>query len=99
MINSFQSVISPYFENVYSQSWWSNQKLYSRIPEIYSKIVSNYTENTIALSNIFNDITFSNVNLFKNAVNEAKGHSKHLAEIGKRNIRVCEEIGKDNRGV
>jgi flagellar biosynthesis/type III secretory pathway protein FliH len=97
-INSFQSVFSPYFENVHNQLW-NNQDFYRRIPEIYSKIISNYTENTIALSRVINDIAFSNVNLFKNAVNEAKEHSKHLAEIGKRNVRVYEGIGKDNRDV
>jgi dGTP triphosphohydrolase len=96
VINSFQSVFSPYFENIHNQLW-NNQDFYRRIPEIYSKMVSNYTENTIAFSRVINDIAFSNVNLFRNAVNEAKGHSKHLAEIGKRNVSIYEQIKKDNK--
>jgi len=94
-INSFQSVFAPYFENVHDQIW-NNLEFFRRIPEIYSRLISSYTENVIAFSRIFNDIAFSNIGFFKNAVNEAKEQSKHLADIGKRNARIYEGIGKDN---
>ena len=40
------------------------------------------------MSRIFNDMAFSNVEVFKNVVDNTKKQSKHLAEIGKRNVSV-----------
>ncbi len=62
---------------------------------MYSKIVSNYVEYTIAMSRIFNDMAFTNIELFKNVVDNAKKQSKHLAEIGKRNVSAYEKIERD----
>jgi hypothetical protein len=95
-INSLQSIFAPYIEKVNNQSQ-NNQDYFSKkLPEIYSKIASNYAENTIAVSRMFNDLVFANVESFKNIANTAKEHSKHLSEIGKRNARVCEGIHQDN---
>ena len=66
------------------------------MPEIYSKLVNNCAENTIAMSRIFNDMAFSNVEVFKNVVDNTKKQSKHLAEIGKRNVSVYARIERDN---
>jgi hypothetical protein len=41
---------------------------------------------------MFNDLAFANVDSFKNLANTTKEHFKQLAEIGKRNARVCEGI-------
>jgi len=69
-LNSFQSVFMPYFENVHNQLW-NNQEFFRIIPEMYSRMVSNYTETVIAFSKMWNDIAFSNVGFFKNAINKA----------------------------
>ena len=66
------------------------------MPEIYSKIVNNYVENAIAMSRIFNDMAFSNIELFKNVIDNTKKQSKHLAEIGKRNISAYERIERES---
>ena len=66
------------------------------MPEIYSKLVNNYAENTIAMSRIFNDMAFSNIELYKNVVNNTKKQSKNLAEIGKRNVSAYERIERDS---
>ena len=94
-IDSFQSISTPYIQNVNNQLL-NNQDYYRRMPEIYSKLVNNYAENTIAMSRIFNDMAFSNIELFKNVVDNTKKQSKHLAEIGKRNVSVYERIERDN---
>ena len=83
-INSFQSIFIPYFENIYNQFLY-NQEFSRRIPEMYSRIATNYAENTIAFSRIFNDALISNIDYFRNAVNKAKEQSKYLIEIGKSN--------------
>ncbi len=69
-INSFQSIFIPYFENVQNQLW-SNQHVFRSIQEMYSTLVSNYTENVLAFSKMWNDIAFSNEGLFKSATNKA----------------------------
>ena len=94
-IDSFQSISTPYLYNVNNQ-FLNNQDYFRRIPEIYSQLVNNYAENTIAMSRIFNDMAFSNVELFKNVVDNTKKQSKHLAEIGKRTVSAYERIERDN---
>jgi len=94
-IDSFQSVSTPYIQNVNNQLL-NNQDYYRRMPEMYSKLVNNYAENTIAMSRIFNDMAFSNIELFKNVVDNTKKQSKHLAEIGKRNVSAYERIERDS---
>jgi len=64
--------------------------------EIYSQIVNNYVENAIAMSRIFNDMAFSNIELFKNVIDNTKKQSKHLAEIGKRNITAYERVERES---
>lgn len=95
-IDSFQSIYTPYLQNINNQLWKS-QDYFRRMPEMYSKLVNNYAENTIAINRIFNDMAFLNLDLFKNMVNNTKKQSKHLTEIGKRNVSVYEQIEKDNK--
>jgi hypothetical protein len=94
-IDSFQSVFTPYIQNVNNQLL-NNQDYYRRMPEMYSKLVNNYAENTIAMSRIFNDMAFSNIEVFKHLVDNTKKQSKYLAEIGKRNVATYETIERDN---
>jgi hypothetical protein len=94
-IDSFQSVSTPYIQNVNNQLL-NSQDYFRRIPEMYSKLVNNYAENTVAMSRIFNDMAFSNIELFKHIVDNTNKQSKHLAEIGKRNVSAYERIERDN---
>ena len=84
VFNSFRPVYTPFFENLHNQSW-NIQEFFRIIPEMYSRMISIYTENLIAFGRILNDITFSNIGYYRSAVNDIKEHSKHLAEIGKTN--------------
>ena len=69
VINSFQSVFMPYLGNVQKQ-FWNNQDFFKSLPEMYSRLVSNYVESAIAFSKMWNDIAFSNAGLFRNASNK-----------------------------
>ena len=53
-----------YFQNFQNQLW-NNQKFFKSFPEMYSRLVGNYTESAITFSKMWNDIAFSNVSLFK----------------------------------
>ena len=94
-IDSFQSISTPYIKEVNNQLL-NNQGYYRRMPEMYSKLVNNCAENTIAMSRIYNDMAFSNIEIFKHVVDNAKKQSKYLAEIGKRNVSSFESIERDN---
>ncbi len=94
-LNSFQSVFAPYFENT-DKITRNNQDYSRRIPETYTKIASNYVESMSAANNIFNNIASANVNLFKNWINNFKDNTKHLTEMGKRNMKAYEGISQDN---
>jgi ribosomal protein L20 len=91
-LNSFQSIFTPYIENMNNNVWNNQDYIGKKLPEMYSKVVSNYAENTMAANRMFNDLAFANVDSFKNLANTTKEHFKQLAEIGKRNARVCEGI-------
>jgi hypothetical protein len=67
VINSFQSVFMPYLENIQRQ-FWNNQDFFRSIPEMYSRLISNYTENTIAFGKMWNDIAFANAGPFRNVI-------------------------------
>jgi hypothetical protein len=95
-IDSFQSIVTPYIENVNNQLW-NNQDIFRRIPEIYSKMANNYAENSVALSRLINNIAFSNVDIVKSVINNTKEQSKQFAEIGKRNARIYESVERDSR--
>ncbi|HKO65451.1 MAG TPA: hypothetical protein VJU13_09635 [Candidatus Nitrosocosmicus sp.] len=94
-IDSFQSISTQYMYDVHSQ-FLNSQDYFRSIPEMYSKLVSNYAENTIAMSRIFNDMAFSNIDVFKNVLDNTKKQSKYLAEIGKRNVATYERIERDS---
>ena len=94
VINSFQSIFMPSFQNFQNQLW-NNQGFFTSMSEMYFRLVNNYIESAIAFSNIINDVAFSNISHFRNAINEAMEQSKHLTKIGETNVRVYEELGKD----
>ena len=48
------------------------------------------------MSRIFNDMAFSNIEVFKHVVGNTKKQSKYLAEIGKRNVSAYERIERDS---
>ena len=94
-VDSFQSISTPCIKDVNNQLL-NYQDYYRRMPEMYSKLVNNCAENTIAMSRIFNDMAFSNIELFKNVIDNTKKQSKQFAEIGKRNVSVYARIERDN---
>ena len=94
-IDSLQSISTQYLYDANNQLL-NNQEYFRKMPEIYSQIVNNYVENAIAMSRIFNDMAFSNIELFKNVIDNTKKQSKHLAEIGKRNITTFERIERES---
>jgi hypothetical protein len=67
-IYSFQSIYDVILQNT-NNVFKNNQAYCSKIPEIYSKMATTFTENTIAMSKMVNDIAFANANTIKKIYN------------------------------
>jgi hypothetical protein len=67
-IYSFQSTYDVILQNT-NNVFKNNQAYCSKIPEIYSKMATTFTENTIAMSKMINDIAFANANTIKKIYN------------------------------
>lgn len=63
-LTSLQSTFATILENT-STIITNNQIYCSKLPQIYSKMITIYTENAIAVSKMINDIAFANANSVK----------------------------------
>jgi hypothetical protein len=70
VLNSFQSILMPYYQNVQNQ-FSNNQEFFKSISEMYYKLVSSYTESAISFGRIFNEVASSNMEIFRNVVNSS----------------------------
>jgi hypothetical protein len=74
-IISFQEIFVPVFDNT-NNIFLTNQTFCNRILEIYSRASNIYTENTIALGKMINEITTANIFAYRNLFNIAKENSR-----------------------
>ena len=85
-INSFQSTFYALVENS-SNLFWNSHLYCTNMQETYSKMAKAYTENTIALGKIVNDITVSNTDSLKNFFDLSKSNIITFQVIS--NLIVC----------
>ena len=78
IINSFQSVWSPYAENLFRTNWMSPRN----IAELYANMISSFANNMIAATRLTNNIIIANMEAFKTSIQQAKGNTKELSRIG-----------------
>lgn len=69
-MNPFQSTFATILENT-NNIIRNNQAYCTKLPEIYSKMATTYTEYTIAVSKMINDIAFANANTIKKLYNDS----------------------------
>ena len=70
VLNSFQSILMPYYQNVQNQLS-NNQEFFQSISKMYYRWVNNYAENMFAFSKMWNNIAFPNAGFFNT---EIKSH-------------------------
>jgi hypothetical protein len=71
-INSFQGAFIPIIDTT-NNLFLTSQTFLRRIFEIYSNSSTLYTENTIALGKMMNEITTANISAFKSLFSIPKG--------------------------
>ena len=86
IINSFQSAWSPYVNYFDVRRNWSTKGLLfsfpTRLSEVYTNMVSGYTENLVTATRLINNTIFANLEAFKTSLQQAKDNAKELSRIG-----------------
>lgn len=68
---SFQSAFSKFVENT-GNMFWNSQAYCTNLQDMYSKMALLYTENTVALTKMLNDIAVASADTFKSFFNVSK---------------------------
>ena len=79
IINSMQSLLLPYWENLYGffgTGWWISPR---RMIESYANIVSSFAGNTLRTTQLVNNSMLTNMDAFKKTVDQARESSNDLA--------------------
>ncbi|HYX56978.1 MAG TPA: hypothetical protein VE818_12545 [Nitrososphaeraceae archaeon] len=87
IINSFQSVWSPYAENLFTTNWMSPRN----IAELYANMISSFANNMIAATRLTNNIIFANMEAFKTSIQQAKDNTNELSRIGVNAAKTFEQ--------
>ncbi len=83
IINSFQSVLTPYVENINEITTdWTTLFSPRRVCEVYANVVSNFANNIITAMMITNNIIFANMEAFKISLQQTKDSANDLSRIG-----------------
>jgi ElaB/YqjD/DUF883 family membrane-anchored ribosome-binding protein len=97
IINSFQSVVTPYTENVneITANWVT---LFSprRVSEVYANVVSNFANNVITAIRVTNNMIFGNMEAFKTSLQQTKDSAKEFSRIGVNTAKTFEQTSSDN---
>ena len=80
VLNSFQSILMPYYQNVQNQLS-NNQEFFKSISEMYYKLVSSYTESAISFGRIFNEIASSNMEILRNVINSSSINPNRMSNF------------------
>ena len=97
IINSFQSVLTPYGENVNDiTANWATLFSPRRVSEVYANIVSNFANNVITATRVTNNMIFGNMEAFKTSLQQAKDSAKEFSRIGVNAAKTFEQTSNDN---
>jgi hypothetical protein len=97
IINSFQSVLTPYAENVNDITTnWATLFSPRRVSEVYANIVSNFANNVITATRVTNNMIFGNMDAFKTSLQQAKDSAKEFSRIGVNAAKTFEQTTRDN---
>ena len=97
IINSFQSALTPYGENVNDiTANWATLFSPRRVSEVYANIVSNFANNVITATRVTNNMIFGNMEAFKTSLQQAKDSAKEFSRIGVNVAKTFEQTSNDN---
>ena len=101
IINSFQSALTPYVENVNATTTTNWATLFSprRMSEVYANIVSSFANNVITATRVTNNMIFANMEVFKTSLQQVKESAKDFSRIGVNTAKTFEQTSHENARV
>ena len=94
IINSFQSALIPYQQNVNTTvNAWNSPEA---VVNAYSRFVSNVADNAVTYLRTTNNIIFSNMESMKSVMQHAKDNSK---QIFNQNVNVAKTIEQNSKDI
>jgi hypothetical protein len=93
IINSLQSALVPQIETanrVVSSNWTSPRN----VTEHYARLVSAFTDNTIAITKLVNNAILANLEAFKTSVQTARDNVKEFSRIGVNSAKTLEQASR-----
>jgi 2',3'-cyclic-nucleotide 2'-phosphodiesterase (5'-nucleotidase family) len=93
ILNSFQSVWSPFVEN-YTRN--VNTVVHpGRVSEVYANAVRSYADNLVTVTRLANNVIFGNVEAFSTSLQQAKDNAKELSRIAVNTARTFEQTSRE----
>ena len=97
IINSFQSALTPYVENVNATTTnWTTLFSQRRMSEVYANILSTFANNVITATRVTNNMIFANMEAFKTSLQQVKESAKDFSRIGVNTAKTFEQISNEN---
>ena len=93
IINSFQLAWAPHIENYYNM--WNNWASPKRAAEIYARTVSNYANNTLTATRIWNNAIIANMEALSSIVQRRKEDFKEFSRLGTNTARTYAQTSSD----
>jgi hypothetical protein len=94
IINSMQSALLPQIEaanRVVTSNWISPRHVIGH----YSRLVSAFADNTIAVTKLVNNAMFANLEAFKTSVQNARDNANEFSKICVNSAKTLEQISRD----
>lgn len=92
VINSTQEMWSNYLETVY---WWMSPR---RLAEMYTQSVSNFADNTVSASRIWNRAVLANMDASKAYITRARESSRDISKINSNTAITFERTATSGSG-
>jgi flagellar biosynthesis/type III secretory pathway protein FliH len=97
IINSFQSVLTPYMQNANEIATnWTTLLSPRKVSEVYANMVSNFANNVITATRVTNNMIFGNMEAFKTSLQQTKDSAKEFSRIGVNAAKTFEQTTRDN---
>ena len=93
VINSYQSLWAPYFQNMQTYwSYWTPQ----RATENYTRAVSNMTDSSIAATRLVNNFMFASMDIWRTNVKHARDNAIEFSRLNANYARTLQNSAMDN---
>jgi hypothetical protein len=92
IISLFQSAWAPFMEKTFYNYWISPKNM----TEIYASLLNGFTDNTIAVIGLTNNMISVNTDTIKTSIQHTRKNLKELSRIGVNTVKTFEAISRNS---